>query len=397
MKTKEVIRRHLPCNQYDVEGIESWLTDMAQNGYILKSKTMRFGGLYFEKKEPQDISYRLEASPEGEGTWSDAGEPEEDAKELNEKYGWEFVVKCGAFYIYRSLKPHTRELNTDPEVQAYSLNILIKKKLKEIIPISIWIIFLASELVQKGLIVVTQAAFISWIIYILIAFSSLITIFAEIIRIKKLQKTLNLNGTLNHEKKIKNRAFIYVAGRCLTVVLLISALMSIFMFWPPQIQTKGYSEELPFATIEDLLYNETPEHKVSAKKVTSTDFGQWRSVFSPKNIYWQEQIEFTDENGKKILCLITVDYHEMINESLARQIAEDYYRYDHRKDDAHDIELSSVKADYSAAYAVPVKAARIVIQKENKVLHATLLRVSNTDDTYEYLNSWANTLADSIK
>lgn len=397
MKTKELIRRHLPCNQYDVEGIESWLTDMAQHGYILKSKPMRFGGLYFEKKEPQNISYRLEASPEGEGTWGDAGEPEEDAKELNEKYGWEFVVKCGAFYIYRSLKPHTRELNTDPEVQAYSLNILIKKKLKEIIPISIWIIFLASELVQKGLIVVTQAAFISWIIYILVAFSSLITIFSEIIRIKKLQKTLNINGTLNHEKKIKNRAFIYVAGRCLTVVLLISALMSIFMFWPPQIQTKGYSEELPFATIEDLLYNETPEHKVSAKKVTSTDFGQWRSVFSPKNIYWQEQIEFTDENGKNILCLITVDYHEMINESLAQQIAEDYYRYDHRKDDAQDIELSSVKAEYSAAYAVPVKAARIVIQKENKVLHATLLRVSGNEDTYAYLDSWVNTLADSIE
>lgn len=397
MKTKELIRRHLPCNQYDVEGIESWLTDMAQKGYILKNKVMRFGCLYFEKKEPRDISYRLEASPEGEGNWSDEGEPEEDAKELNEKYGWEFVVKCGAFYIYRSLKPNTRELNTDPEVQAYSLNILIKKKLKEIIPISIWIIFLAAELVQKGLIVVTQAAFISWIIYILVAFSSLITIFAEIIRIKKLQKALNLNGTLNHEKKIKNRAFIYIAGRCLTVLLLISALMSIFMFWPPEIKTDGYDKELPFATIEDLMYNETPEQDVSAKKVTSTDFGQWRSVFSPKNIYWQEQIEFTDENGKKILCLITVDYHEMINESLARQIAEDYYRYDHKKDDAHDIELSSVKADYSAAYAVPVKTARIVIQKENKVLHATLLRVSGNEDTYAYLNSWVNTLADSIK
>lgn len=396
MKINKWVRHHLPCHPYDVEGIESWLTDMAQKGYILKSQPMRFGCLYFEETEPQNISYRLEASPQGEGEWSDAGEPEESARELNEKYGWEFVVKCGAFYIYRSLKPHTRELNTDPEVQAYSLNILIKKKLKELIPIAIWILLLLPEFIQKGTVAIVETLFISWIIYVFIILSSLFNIFSEIIRIKKLQKTLKENGTLNHQKKIKNRAFVYLTGKFLTIVLLISALISVFVFLPPRIPTKGYDNDIPFATVEDLLYNETSKHDISVKEVTHTDFGQWRSLISSKNIYWREQIEVTDENGKEILCLITVDYHEIINESLARRVAEDYYRYDHRKDDAQDIELSSVTADYSAAYAVPVKAAKIVIQKGNKVIHATVLRASSTEDTYAYLESWAMTLADSI-
>lgn len=396
MKINKWVRCHLPCHPYDVEGIESWLTDMAQKGYILKGQPMRFGCLYFEETEPQNISYRLEASPQGEGKWSDAGEPEESARELNEKYGWEFVVKCGAFYIYRSLKPHTRELNTDPEVQAYSLNILIKKKLKELIPIAIWILLILPEFIQKGTVAIVETLFISWIIYVFIILSSLFNIFSEIIRIKKLQKTLKENGTLNHQKKIKNRAFIYLTGKFLTIVLLISALISVFVFLPPKIPTKGYDNNIPFATVEDLLYNETPKRNISVKEVTHTDFGQWRSLLSSKNIYWYEQINATDKNENEFSCFMTVDYHEMINESLARQVAEDYYRYDHRKDDAQDMEISSSEADYVAAYTMPVKSVIVVIQKGNKVIHATVLRASSTEDTYAYLESWAMTLANSI-
>lgn len=394
MKINKWVRRHLPCHPYDVEGIESWLTDMAQKGYILKGQPMRFGCLYFEETEPQNISYRLEASPQGEGEWSDAGEPEESARELNEKYGWEFVVKCGAFYIYRSLKPHTRELNTDPEVQAYSLNILIKKKLKELIPIAIWILLLLPEFIQKGTVAIVETLFISWIIYVFIILSSLFNIFSEIIRIKKLQKTLKENGTLNHQKKIKNRAFIYLTGKFLTIVLLISALISVFVFLPPKIPTKGYDNNIPFATVEDLLYNETPKRNISVKEVTHTDFGQWRSLLSSKNIYWYEQINATDKNENEFSCFMTVDYHEMINESLARQVAEDYYRYDHRKDDAQDMEISSSEADYVAAYTMPVKSVIVVIQKGNKVIHATFFR--NPVMGNSYVESWMKTLADSI-
>ncbi len=394
MKINKWVRRHLPCHPYDVEGIESWLTDMAQKGYILKSHPMRFGCLYFEETEPQNISYRLEASPEGEGEWSDAGEPEESARELNEKYGWEFVVKCGAFYIYRSLKPHTRELNTDPEVQAYSLNILIKKKLKELIPIAIWILIFLPEFIQKGTIAIVETLFISSIIYAFIILSSLFNIFSEIIRIKKLQKTLKENGTLNHQKKIKNRAFVYLMGKFLTIVLLISALISVFVFLPSKIPTKGYDNDIPFATVEDLLYNETPEHDISVKEVTSTDFGQWRSLLSSKNIYWYEQINATYINENEFSCFMTVDYHEMMNESLARQVAEDYYRYDHRKDDAQDMEISSSEADYVAAYTMPVKSVNVVIQKGNKVIHATFFR--NPVMGNAYVESWVKTLTDSI-
>lgn len=394
MKINKWVRRHLPCHPYDVEGIESWLTDMAQKGYILKSHPMRFGCLYFEKTNPQNISYRLEASPEGEGEWSDAGEPEESARELNEKYGWEFVVKCGAFYIYRSLKPHTRELNTDPEVQAYSLNILIKKKLKELIPIAIWILIFLPEFIQKGTVAIVETLFISWIIYVFIILSSLFNIFSEIIRIKKLQKTLKENGTLNHQKKIKNRAFVYLMGKFLTIVLLISALISVFVFLPSKIPTKGYDNDIPFATVDDLLYNETPEHDISVKEVTSTDFGQWRSLLSSKNIYWYEQINATDINENEFSCFMTVDYHEMMNESLARQVAEDYYRYDHRKDDAQDMEISSSEADYVAAYTMPVKSVNVVIQKGNKVIHATFFR--NPVMGNAYVESWVKTLTDSI-
>lgn len=382
-KENKYMRRPLPCHPYDVEGIESWLTTMAQNGYQLAKVPVRFGFLTFRKDEPKDISYRLEASPQGEGTWGDGGTPEEQALELSEKYGWEFVIKCGAFYIYRSPKPHTRELNTDPEVQALSLKILIKNKIKCLIPVIIWLIFIAASFSQKGILSLIESPSLSWIISVILIILILISTVTEIIRIKKLQNTLHQNGTLNHSKKVKNHGLINVINKCMPIFLIVLiVIMVLYMFFPMKNTTENDGNNLPFATLEDLFAAENSEHDYKITDAVFTDQGRWRSMFSPTNIYWHEQAEATDTDGNKLSGTLTVNYHETISEALARKTAEDYCRYNKRKDDIQEIELSDINADYVKAYKRSSGYITVIIQKENKAAEISFILSAKGNENY---------------
>lgn len=395
-REKKYIRRPLPCHPYDVEGIESWLTTMAQNGYQLAKVPVRFGFLTFRKDEPKDISYRLEASPQGEGTLIDGGAPEEQALELSEKYGWEFVIKCGAFYIYRSPKPHTRELNTDPEVQALSLKILIKNKIKCLIPVVIWLIFVAASLSQKGILSLIDAPSLSWLISVILIILILISTVTEIIRIKKLQNTLHKNGTLNHSKKVKNHGLINVINKFMPFFLIVLiVIMVLYMFFPMKSTTVNYNSDLPFATLEDLFAAENLEHDYKITDTIYTDQGRWRSIFSPINIYWREQAEATDTYGNKLSGTLTVNYHETINEALARKAAEDYCRYNNGKDNIQEIELSDINADYVKAYKRASGYITVIIQKGNKAAEISFILSAKGDEPYA--NKVIQILAESLE
>ena len=51
-----------PCPAYDVEGTESWLSEMAKKGFVLTRDGFFAGFGIFEITEPQPLRYRLEAS-----------------------------------------------------------------------------------------------------------------------------------------------------------------------------------------------------------------------------------------------------------------------------------------------------------------------------------------------
>lgn len=392
---KKYIRRHPPCHPCDVEGTESWLTDMARKGYVLAKVPARFGFLCFKIQEPTQLCFRLEASPEGEGKRKDAGEPDTFARELNEKYGWEFVTKSGAFYVYRSEGPCRRELNTDPEVQAYSLKILVKKELVNLILIVIWLAAMAAEFIRGGLPAVIDAPSAVWIIFIAVFISSLIGVISQIIQIKRLRTALRRNGTLNHEKKVRKRAFIYAAGRFMPVLLVIFSLMTAaYTFLPMMKSSEKAVSDIPFAGAQELLYAESAERGISEIQVTYTDFGQWRNPLSPKNIYIHEEAEALDSRGNKISCFFTANCHELLNEALAQKTAEDYHKRDLGAGNTEITSLPSVAADYSAACITPSDYVAVVIRKGRKVIRAEFYLFPDAD--CEYADRTAAVLAESI-
>jgi len=61
MRESRHVWRIVPCLPYDVEGLESWLTDQAARGLHLSRDGFFAGFAIFEKGEPRHTVYRLEA------------------------------------------------------------------------------------------------------------------------------------------------------------------------------------------------------------------------------------------------------------------------------------------------------------------------------------------------
>ena len=111
----------VPCPDYDVPAMESWLEEQAMQGLFLSKEDGFFLGLAcFEWGAPRRVRYRLDAIPK-EKAFADFPENKQAAIALVEELGWEFVAEWREFLIYRCDDANLPELNTDPAVQALSL------------------------------------------------------------------------------------------------------------------------------------------------------------------------------------------------------------------------------------------------------------------------------------
>ena len=135
----KIVYKIMPCPQYDVSGMECWLSEMAEQGMILQQDGIFCGIVTFEKTVPQIIKYRLQAAEKSTSMWADNnGEPDAEEVELSKKFGWEYVAKRGEFHIYCTSNPDARELHTDKEVQALAMNAMKKRQWDSIFNSIFW-------------------------------------------------------------------------------------------------------------------------------------------------------------------------------------------------------------------------------------------------------------------
>jgi len=138
------IRRSLrlpPCPSCDVEGMESWLTDLAADGWLLEKEGV-FAGIYsFVREGKTSVRYRLDAAERSTGIFSENyGEPDEEAVAIGERYGWDYVATCRDFHIWRTEDPEARELNTDPAVQEIAFSQVSKRHRAAVIENILWLV-----------------------------------------------------------------------------------------------------------------------------------------------------------------------------------------------------------------------------------------------------------------
>lgn len=397
---KKNIYRLTPCPAYDVEGMESWLESMAEQGLFLTSDGFFCGFGFFHEDTPRKVKYRLEASEVQGGFFADNDEPEEEQQELSAALGWEFVARRGEFYIYRSFDENVRELNTDPQVQALTLKMVQKRQWHYIWQCILWCVVFPL-IRKKGTTIAAMLYMKSW--FYLFSVALIIWFFAgsvkQLLYYAKLRRKLKQGENLNRKKNWKKRAKWYPArvilqiGLCFTWVCIVLGNLGRTVLFEDKIPLQEYNGTPPFAVMEELIpqLEYVPEEGGYWNTVIA-----WQDVLAPVNFIWRENGEFYQDGEMVRYGLWEVDYHELRFEWMAKLLAKDYYRMDQERDFEFLYELD-FNMEEAFAYRDEIRTPTVILRHGNKVVRASFHEFSYGDEKMLGIEEWAKNLAESIR
>ena len=398
---KKTYYRLAPCPAYDVEGMESWLQDMAEQGLFLTGDGFFCGFGFFYMDEPRSAKYRLQTSEVQGGFLSDGDEPEKEQQEISEALGWEFVARRGEFYIYRSMRKDVRELNTDPEIQAITMKMVQKRQLNSLFNTMLWMILFPIIRGSKTALIVPVFYMRTWF-YL---FTLFLVLWLFIDSIKKLVYYTKLRRKLKHgeqpdrKKNWKKHAWRYpvklvaaVVLCCIWIFIVLGNIHRTVLF-EDEIPLAEYTGNPPFATMTDIAPGNPYEIEPMSYCNTVVE---WSDVLAPVNFIWEEiaTVQVTEEQS--VYGLWEVKYHEVKWQWMAKLLAKDYLRMD-KEGDFQLIGELDLGVDYAVAYIDNIHMKNVILVHGNKVLQGTFHEYSGEKENYFTMEEWAKIMADSIK
>ncbi len=370
---RKYTHRAAPCPSYDVEGLESWLSDLSREGLLLEKDGIFCGIFTFCRTAPQQAKYRLEAVKKRSGPFSDGDEvPSQEVQELSETYGWEYLATYGEFQVYRTLDPQARELNTDPQVHALALKAVRKRQRWNLIWALIEIAFLVGFSLRR--IFFLEALALGspvMLLFLMMVVWSLLGSFRTLLHLNRLCQKLKNTGTIDHEKDWKKAALPFRAARIFYLLML--ALLMVLLCRScantandaGEISLGDYSGDPPFVTMADLA----PEGQYTAENSAySNTVRQWSDWIAPVNIHWLEQAQVKTAAGT-VSGPLAVYYHETVHPWIARQLAQEYLEKLNGSKYFQWMELPELDADYAVAFS---PSPTVILQKGNVVVVGTV-------------------------
>jgi len=402
----KIVHRYPPCPEYDIEAMESWLSDMAAEGLVLTRDGFFFGFGYFEKTEPKAMRYRLEATKNRSGTLNEFNPPEE-AQELYETMGWQYVAARGNFHIYCTEDPEARELHTDPQVQAITIDTLRKKIRRDIVFEVVWILLLVgirvgfignsalygAPLVLSAIAIGTPAA----ILFLAIIIWAIADMVRKLRKLSELRRKAKNGEELDHGKEWRKGRIRYWLGLMINWLITIIFFGLIFSSCLRSVDNKNeipldeFTGTLPFATMRDFISD-------SSFEPDKTSLGyQLNTVEFRSDLLAPVVIDF-DENG----CIyvneemyinggLGVTYIEARNEWLAKEVFREFKNSDKGSKRYKPLKLSLEGVDQCEAFVDIFPT--VVLRKGNIVVRADFYHSSENKISLE---QWAGTIAASI-
>jgi len=354
----KTIYRLVPCPLYDIEALESWLGEMAARGYFLVQDGFWGDLVQFETGRPRRMRYRLDAIPVRRTVFDEPPRPSEEELEIAAAAGWQYMGNRSVFYVYCTAEPLALELNTDPKVQALSLDLLRKDVTGSLVMhVTILAIHGWKILGMPLLAMVELGPFMGFLTLITLLWYILDSVL-DVIHVRRMQRKLRQGTPLDHKKDWKKtvlphwgRAALNLFG-IVWVVMLLYASLDETSFGRKRIPLEQYNEPLPFATIAD--YDPNGEYHAE-----DLSFGKYNTLTRKNNLFSKDFIDLWEygrlktSDGRILHGYLLVRYYELPNELFAQEIARELEWMDRTKPFAPSKALElppNVDADFISGY-----------------------------------------------
>lgn len=387
-----LVKLKAPCSWLDVEKFQTWLEDMAKNGYLLhKSAGIRHNYL-FHRIAPLTVHYRL--TPVSNNFEDQNQRPDTENQSLAEAFGWDYVCTIGGFHIYCSYNAEDRELHSDPDVLAEAIRLLQRKALLAVLTV------LISPVVYIALLGVLVGYGHIWrylirdgvMLYASLGLLSLFTTFTGIdrsVKLLRLRRLLEARKLPVHCQNWKPgaRKFRFCTAVTYLIGMLLIVALSAFRFSDQDAHRTqplpADSSSLPFATVLELAKESNFE---SVQRLDVGWMVSWSQIFADVNYEWVEFIDVVTADGLEGRFSLEVSYHELTAGWLADRLTAEFL------DQAQSIGIPTncplpAGVDLAYFYTDARGCPAAVIRDGNTVIWVSFLR-ADFEDRNLNLDSW---------
>lgn len=375
MENQERIRRFIPCSLYCTDKIESWLEEMAADGYVLY-KFSKFDYAVFTRDKPQKINYRL--------CLRGSNKHQAEMQKLMQKHGWEKTGEIKNLDIYSSCNPVSPSADNDYEMSKLRNKAIKYRSKQNILSVISPLLIIASYIFFKDIAIdAVKFGIGALLLPMTIVLSLIAWNIMEIIDIRTYKKHISdKNSYIKNTGKINlvlyTAKYISVAAIFLSfIILLISpSSKSSSDIWYDSI-TEG--ENPPFATVEDFVTGNATK-KGDPETDPGALYSKWSNAVSKLNYYWREDNDFLHTDGTTERIQLNVDYHDTVSPLLAKWLIWDYYWDDKATKITSDVnKISGYDIDYGLTYRNWGYLV-VIAQKDNKLIKAEFESVRTTED-----------------
>lgn len=249
----------IPCPLSDIEGLESWLGDMAAQGLVPVTIGQNFAR--FRCSQPKAVRYRLNAKPAPETFLEPApGTPDGEERALAQECGWYYVTAVGDFFLYACEDRDAPELNTDPQVQALSLRYAKRQVFAPAGLLAYWLVTFwvryAMGVWHTPVIDFVELGWLSFCYLGLLA-AALVSVVHNTVLLYRFSARLTRGAEPERHKNWRKGAGRYLVGRVLAALLFVLTIVWTFAGSAMEksrhgsIPLEDYAAPLPFATLDD--------------------------------------------------------------------------------------------------------------------------------------------------
>ena len=389
-----------PCPSYDVEGMESWLTDMETRGLRLSRDGFFAGFAIFEKGQPSAARYRLQPAERGRRVLDVDDGPSQGEEEMSAAMGWDYVARWGEFHIYRCADGQARELNTDPRVQAIALDKVRSRERANLISLFFWpVIFLGSVVVCGPLLCLLEIGLGRFLLLAAEVGTSCALSLRTLSHLRRLRQKLSAGEHLDHGKdwRQRQRRHYLLSACCLAlVVAVVGVVISTWLdgkLERDMIPLSDYTETIPFPTGLDLVKDPVPGSYEEVdflsyyNKVSKTS-----NPLIPCSIDLRQLGQVRLKGGGETEVALIADYQETASPALARELEREYRRAaEHSRTYGGPLPLEDLGVE--SAWAYQDIWPTVLLRQDCRVLRVTFHQIAGDARTTA---EWAALLAESL-